>query len=1004
MKKLLKILGIVTAALVVFVILLFVAAKVKEKDIADLALKKVSKSIKAPITIEDISLNLIRRFPLATVELKGICLGSPDALNLPDSNIPQKDTLATINRLFISAKSKPLFKGEFEIMRVDVRGVNLNYIVNSKGISNFDFLMDTTQTESSDTTAISLNVMLKELMLRDIHCNYYDSLNLISARAVIPRTRINGEIQNEFMQGTAKGILKLSDCSYKSTNLRLMKETRLDFDVAYSGDSVDIKDLIIITDGADFKVSGNAVIKDTLETDLNFQGAQINLDELIKYVPEKMFKEYGVKKVSGKISFDGTVKGPVADSVLPEVKMNFELKRGYAETADYPAVKNISMTAFLTNGRLRNNKSTSVSIKGFHAETDQSSFDLSGTLNDLDHIQYSLSSDLAIELGEFRKFIPDTLVQDVSGRVIARFVTSGVLPDSVTSDFVDYMLNRSQVHMTLKNLYLAVDSSLSVDSLSGQLTYDLHHLTVSNLNVNVPSYKVKLINTSFDAGITGKLTEPTKMGINLNSFQVRTGMSAFYGTAKIYNPEAPEFNINANIRLNLSEIKDMLPDSLINNMSGEITAQFDSHGKIDPDSIADQINDLVFNNSSFLINFNKVRLDMPDTLMCVKALSGQLVMKPDTIDIFNIRGMYAGTDFGLDSTKIVNLYHSVIKGTGSQVQVYAQLRLGDLDYRMFAPFVADYMDTTSTSEEIKDTAEIAENTDTTASGFTFSVKGKLFIRSMTYKKARVEDISALYNLSDSLYLVDQLKFRGFGGLASTSVMYKIQKDHEKTLCVKNILTNMNISRLLRDFDNFEEFYKPELTYDNISGILSSEFDTQMLYRNDSIVRDKLYVRGTIKLEKGGIYNYQPVKDQEGNLKAINNLDTLEFKTINTSIFVLQDTVWVPSTLIYSNKLDATALGLQCFAGDYSYHLIVYIGEILSGNTNRNEKKNAEGEEVISKGRKGTRVKSFKLNGKSGSGLDNKKDQLKMKITVEAANRLLKLRFNPNITSYETGVK
>ncbi len=1006
MKKALKILSIIIIVLLVIIILLSVVAKLKENEIADIALKKISKSIHAPLVIDDISLNLIRRFPLATVELKGILLGSHNALGLSDSLISKDETLAYMEKLFISVKSRPLFRGEFEIMKVEMKGVDLSYIVDTKGISNFDFLFDTTQKDSSDTTSISLSVMLKELLLRDIHCSYYDSLNLISAQIVIPKAEVNGEIKDKYLHGSASGALKLSNCNYKSTNLHLMRETEIDFDVTYSGDSVDVKELVVSTDGADFDIIGSAVIKDTIETDLQIQGTQMNIDELIKYVPKKTLEDFGLKKASGIFNMDASVKGFISDSILPEVKMDFAMKKGSVVMAGYPSVKNISLAGYATNGKMRSNKTTSISIKKLHAETDQSSLDMSGILNNLDHVQYKIKSDITIELGEFKDYIPDTIIAGARGQIRARLSTKGILPDSIGSDFVDYALDRSQLDLTLNNLFLTVDSTLSLDSLSGQLAYDLHHITIRNLHVDVPFYKLNINNASFDAQFSGKISEPVKLGIDLKSFQVKSGGSAFYGAAEIQNLEAPEFNITANIRLNLSEMKDMLPDTLINNLSGEITALITSTGKLNLDSIQNQINDLVFNNSTFHIDFDRITVDMPDTLMRVKELSGTFYMKDDTIKINNTHGVYSGIDFGIDTTKIVNLYQSVIKNQAEQLYVEGRFSLGDLDYSMFAPFMAAYMDTTTTSEENKDASVEADNSDSTITNFTYNIKGKLGIKSMTFKKARIENISGLFNLSDSIYLVDQFKFDGFGGEHNTSVRYEIREGEEQMLWVKNSIENMNVNRLLKDFDDFKDFYEPTITQENISGILTSQVDVQIYFKDDSMIRNKMYVRGDIKLEKGGIYNYQPVKDMEPLLPGIDNLDLLEFKTINSNLFVFQDAVYVPTTLVVSNKLDATALGMQSFGEDYSYHFIVFLSEIIYGKGKRiNKKQDKMGEEVTSTGRKksGTLVKSYSLDGKSRSGFDNEKEQEKMRSKVRASEALLNVRFHPKTVNYNTGV-
>jgi hypothetical protein len=166
----------------------------------------------------------------------------------------------------------------------------------------------------------------------------------------------------------------------------------------------------------------------------------------------------------------------------------------------------------------------------------------------------------------------------------------------------------------------------------------------------------------------------------------------------------------------------------------------------------------------------------------------------------------------------------------------------------------------------------------------------------------------------------------------------------------------------------------------------------------------LYVRGDVKLEKGGIYNYPPVKDMAQYLPGIDNLDELEFKTIKSNIFVFQDAIYVPTTLIVSNKLDATALGMKSFGEDYSYHFMVFLSDILTGKSKKiNKEQDEKGDDISETGREGIRVKSYSIGGKSRSGLDNEKDRKEMERKVKTSEGLLKLRFNPNLINYNTRV-
>jgi hypothetical protein len=345
----------------------------------------------------------------------------------------------------------------------------------------------------------------------------------------------------------------------------------------------------------------------------------------------------------------------------------------------------------------------------------------------------------------------------------------------------------------------------------------------------------------------------------------------------------------------------------------------------------------------------------------------------------------------------------VIENKTVQLKVDGRFNLGDLDYSLLAALQGNKADTNAVSGNDQEIPSAEQDNKGNLKNYTYSVKGKLRVKSFTYTNAVAENISCLFNISDSLYLVDQFKFNAFGGIHTTSVRYAI-KQEERNLWIKNKVEGMDINRLLRDFDNFKAFYEPAITHENISGLFSANVDGQILFKGDSLVRDKLYVRGEIKLEKGGIYNYAPVMDMEQYLKTIGSLDKLEFKTINSNVFIFQDDIYVPTTLVVSNKLDASALGMKSFGEDYSYHFIVYLSDLLTGKSqNRIEKQDRQGEEITSAGRKGTMVRSYSIDGKRRSGFDNQKDQNEMKRKIMASERLLNVRFHPHLVNYNTGV-
>src|SRR5690606_18084657 len=169
---------------------------------------------------------------------------------------------------------------------------------------------------------------------------------------------------------------------------------------------------------------------------------------------------------------------------------------------------------------------------------------------------------------------------------------------------------------------------------------------------------------------------------------------------------------------------------------------------------------------------------------------------------------------------------------------------------------------------------------------------------------------------------DQLKFHAFEGSMNSSARVEFKPDGETHIYLKNQTDRMNIRTLLHDLDNFD---LEDLTYENISGIISTEeLDAVVKVIGDSILLSSIQLEGDVKLEGGGVYNYGPVEALASSIPGVDRLDTLMLRTVNSHVFILQSAVFVPRTYIVSNVMDISAFGMQSFGEDYNYLLEVYL--------------------------------------------------------------------------------
>lgn len=1046
MKKLLKIFGYFALSILILTIILVVTASLSQKKIVDIALKKISESTKAPIEIEELSFTFIKRFPLATIELSGVRVGAEESIP-SNSTSKQNEDIINIKSVFVSVKTMPLFRGEFDIIKVEIDDATLNYKVDSLGCCNIDFLTKSNEKDTSviDTSGAIPALNLRRVKLKNTTIFYVDDQTQTSANLLFPALDVAGKFADENFTGNIKGDLQLTKCSFGNTHVNQLEKALFKFKLDYKADTLQIKSLEANTDGVQLLISGKAAIAKNIFTDLTFETKNLELGKLLKYVPNELLNEYGIEDINGIMSLSGTAKGIVNDSVMPVVDVAIDLKNGTLKTKDYPIIKKIDFAGDISNGSERNNKTTSLIFKSFHAETDSSSVEFTLSLNNFDKPKYTLNSKLKITIEEFKDFIPDTLAQNISGKFIAELSTEGELPDSIDDNFINYAINNSSANIDFSKFNIEMDS-ISVKDFSGSIIYKPGQLVMNNLKGQIPAYKVSLKNTSFNAEFTGPITQLQNLGINFNSFYAEAAQGKVWGSAKIENLEHPDFVINANASVNLAELKPFIPDTLVKNISGDLTVEISSYGKLNLDSIAEQINNIVFKQSKIKLDAKNISATLPDTLQKLTNFSGLVKVVHDTISISKMKGVAAGMDFSIDaatitnvyntlithqqdvisiskmsgvaagidflvdSATIVNVYNTLIMNQQKTLSIYGIFNFGAIDYSMFAPFLAansseNTINKNNRPEVISNQNSIKENTsDNKAQNFSYEFKGKIAAKSFKYEKMLLEDISAKFNVSDSVYIIDQFRNKAFNGITNSAIRYSKTADGRQIVNVKTLINRIDITKFMYAFDNFG--YDSLISYQNLSGLVSVELHSRFVFEADTFVTNDMRIMGDLTLENGRLINYQPAMDV-ANFTGIKELDDIDLKTLKSNIFLFKNQMYVPFTNVVSSSMDFSVFGMQSFGDNYEYHIQMHLGDVLKGKSNKLiEKQNSSGDEISKEDMYRNTVKIIYANidGKAKTGFDSKKAQKEMELKIQVQQTMLDLIFHPKLVSFETGVK
>jgi hypothetical protein len=289
----------------------------------------------------------------------------------------------------------------------------------------------------------------------------------------------------------------------------------------------------------------------------------------------------------------------------------------------------------------------------------------------------------------------------------------------------------------------------------------------------------------------------------------------------------------------------------------------------------------------------------------------------------------------------------------------------------------------------------------------FLIRGSLSVDKVIYEKNILENISGLFRFSDSLYVIDQFKFITCDGIINSSVMFDARNWAEPKADIKNVIEKLDVNKLLVVNDNFVAYTGDTLiTSDNLSGILTSEFHARVFVVGDTFPTSRMRVKGDFMLENGKVYDYPPLVELSESMKAFGGLRELakmDFNTLKTSLFMLNDKIYIPQTDVVSNALDLSASAMQSMGEDYEYHITLHLSDVLTGKSNKlmeaQAKQNKKDGGTVD--RNGINLVSMKVGDEKKNGFDNDKLKEKMRKTITRQNSFLNLLFDPRLVNFST---
>lgn len=312
----------------------FILPFIFKDKLIQFAKDEVNKNVNATVSWGDFDLSLISSFPDFRFTIKDVrVIGKGDFA---------KDTLASLPELKIDLDLMSVIKGDqYKVNSISLDKPRLMAKVLYNGKANWDITIpDTTAAATPAAAPTKFKMSLKNLDIKNGYIVYDDASLAFKSICDDMTYNLKGDFtQDNFLMKNVINIERLTVDYGGMTYLSKVKtavKADLDMDMVkwkftFKDNEFNLNDLGFGLDGF-FAMPGN-----DYDMDLKFKAKQSEFKSFLSLIPGAYTKDFASVKASGKLSFDGFLKGLYSEkqNKMPGYGLNFQIIDG---SVQYPSV------------------------------------------------------------------------------------------------------------------------------------------------------------------------------------------------------------------------------------------------------------------------------------------------------------------------------------------------------------------------------------------------------------------------------------------------------------------------------------------------------------------------------------------------------------------------------------------------------------------------------------------------------------------------------------------
>lgn len=343
---------------VVLLAALIVAPSLLSGKVAQIVKTEANAMLQAKLDFEQLHISLLRHFPNASLDLKGMTLVGVDRF--------EGDTIVAAERISAVVSPLSLLTGDgIVVKKVLLDQPSIHALKEADGAVNWDVMKPTeepaitpTETVTEDTEpsaeSSSFKLAVKDFRISDAVIRYEDDSTKMRCSTSPLHLRLRGDLSAA--QSELELNLRLEQLYLKSGVVTMLSDAEVEFDATIGADleamrfsfaknRLRLNAIALTLDGWAQLLEDEAVAMDlTLDTD------EVQFKDVLSLIPAFYTKNFRSLTAGGELALSAWARGEMRGAALPSFELNATVKEGRFQYASLPkAVTDINLVAKISN-------------------------------------------------------------------------------------------------------------------------------------------------------------------------------------------------------------------------------------------------------------------------------------------------------------------------------------------------------------------------------------------------------------------------------------------------------------------------------------------------------------------------------------------------------------------------------------------------------------------------------------------------------------------------------